>query len=599
MRPRFSTRSFSVALALATTAMVPVSACDSAQDAPPGGFPDTSTPIADTVPPDTADTTTTELDTTPEPERPAHCTGVIVPGPAPLRRLTKNEYSRSLRQLLGIDSNPGDALPPEEETYGFDNNASGRGVTQIHVERYMLIAETLIKEALDTRRSTIIKCDPYDISAELCARQTIRDFGRLAYRRRLSTDELERYVTYFNSLYPTEGFDQSIAMILEVMLQSPWFLYRVELGLPDDDGDGVVALTGNELATRLSYLLWGGPPDDYLLAAAEVGLLETKEGLANEARRMLADEKARDAILHFHRQWLELTKLDAAFKDPALFPEYNEALKTRLRTETERFVDQVIWQDDGDLTTLLSASWSMLDPTLAEHYGVDYPYPEAPAEGAPPSRPGFTKVELDAHRKGLLTHASILTIQAKYNQTSPVLRGKFVREQLLCQHLAPPPADINITPPDLDPNLTTRERFRQHADSEECAGCHKKMDPVGLTFEHYDALGRWRETEGGLQIDPSGELLFTWDVNGPVANAMELIERLASSEEVRHCYSLQWFRYTHGRDAAYADECTMFDLMEAFEAGDWKIQDLLVALTQTDAFRYRPLPIPGGGSGVP
>lgn len=582
---------------VASLAAIALIGCDSAQNAPPGGFPDTSTPIADTASPDTSADTDIEVED-PEPERPAHCTGVITPGPAPLRRLTKNEYTNSLRTLLGIDTRPGDALPPEEETYGFDNNASGRGVTQIHVERYMLIAETLIQEALTTRRSTIIKCDPYDISDELCARQTIRDFGRLAYRRRLTTDELERYVTYFNSLLPTEGFDQSIAMILEVMLQSPNFLYRVELGEPDSDGDGVVALTGNELATRLSYLLWGSPPDDRLLAAAEVGLLTTPEGLAAEARRMLADDKAREAILHFHRQWLELTKLDAAFKDPALFPEYTEGLKTRLKTETERFVEKVIWEDDGDLTTLLSARWSMIDPTLADHYGATYPDTE-PVDGLP-TRPGFTKVELDpSQRSGVLTHASVMTIQAKYNQTSPVLRGKFVREQLLCQHLAPPPANINITPPDLDPNLTTRERFRQHSDSEECAGCHKKMDPVGLTFEHYDALGRWRETEGGLAIDPSGELLFTWDVNGPVADAIEIIAKLASSEEVRHCYALQWFRYTHGRDAAYADECTMYDLMEDFGAGDWNIQDLLVALTQTDAFRYRPLPIPGGGTGVP
>jgi len=582
-------------------ALFAASACDEAQNAPPGGLPDTA-PVADTVTPDVPDVTP-EVDVGPErPARPAHCTGVITPGPAPLRRLTKNEYTNSLRDLLGISTRPGDDLPPEEETYGFDNNASGRGVTQIHVERYMLAAETLIREAIAEHRSSVIKCDPYEISAELCARYTIRDFGRLAYRRPLTTGELERFISYFNSLYETAGFDDSIATILEVILQSPHFLYRVELGEPDTDGDGVVALTGFELATRLSYLLWSSPPDDRLLAAAEVGLLSTREGLATEARRMLKDEKAKTALLHFHRQWLELTKLPASFKDPAIFPEYDEAMQQRFLTETERFIEHVIWDGEGDLTTLLAANYSILDPALAEHYGAAYPFPESPADGgALPSRPGWTKVALDPTRRaGLFTQASIMTVQAKYNQTSPVLRGKFVREQMLCQHLAPPPADINITPPDLDPNLTTRERFRQHTDSAECAGCHRKMDPLGLTFEHYDPLGRWRQTEANnLAIDPSGEILFSWDVNGPVKDAIELAQRLASSEEVRHCYAMQWFRYTHGRDTAFADECTMYDLMEAFGAGEWNIKDLLVALTQTDAFRYRPLPIPGGGTGVP
>jgi hypothetical protein len=321
---------------------------------------------------------------------------------------------------------------------------------------------------------------------------------------------------------------------------------------------------------------------------------------------MLKEPKAREAVLHFHRQWLELTRLPSAFKDPELFPEYDEAMKSRFLTETERFIEHVIWEDAGDLTTLLTAPWSILDPALAEHYGALHPHAQSagsPGDGATPgfSRPGWARVELDpTKRAGLFTQASIMTVQAKYNQTSPVLRGKFVREQLLCQHLAPPPADINITPPDLDPRLTTRERFRQHSDSDECAGCHRKMDPIGLTFEHYDPLGRWRDRESEtLAIDPSGEILFTWDANGPVKDAIEVAHRLAASEEVRHCYATQWFRYTHGRDAAFADECTMFDLMEAFAKADWDIKALLVALTQTDAFRYRLRPVPGGGTGVP
>ncbi len=577
------------ALVVALTAPVALVACDETPAAPPDtGRADTSAPevVADTSPevaPDVAGPS--------DPVRPAHCSATPSPGPSPLRRLTRTEYNNTVRDLLGDTTRPADAFPPEETTYGFDNNASGRGVSQIHIERYMLAAEALVKNALADHRDLVIPCDPLEIPHELCASRTIERFGKLAYRRSLTADEQDRYQRYYLSLYPDAGFDGAIATLLEMMLQSPHFLYRMEIGHPDDDGDGVVALTGPELSTRLSYLIWGSGPDDVLVAAGETGLLDTPQGIRDQVLRMLDDPRAREAVLHFHRQWLELTKIPETYKDEALFPEFDEGLKARLTQETERFVDHVIWEGEGDLTTLLSAAYTIADPTLAEHYGAEYP-PHDPGV-----RPGFTKVALDPEeRAGIFTQGAVMSVQAKYNQTSPVLRGKFVREQILCQHLAPPPADINITPPDLDPNLTTRERFRQHSDSDECAGCHRKMDPVGLTFEHYDPIGRWRDAESPtLPIDSSGEILFTWDADGPVADAVEVAHRLARSEEVRQCYVTQWFRYTHGRDAGFSDECNVFDLMRAFEDADWNIKALLVALTQTDAFRYRQIVVPGAG----
>lgn len=581
---RLSLRWPRAALGIAALALA---ACDESPAAPPDtGQPDTAV-VPDTIVPEA----TPETEVTPEePKRPAHCTGVLSPGPAPLRRLTKTEYNNTVRDLLGDDSRPADAFPPEETTLGFDNNASGRGVSQIHIERYMLAAEQLVTNAMANHRDLIIPCDPHDIPADLCASRTIERFGKLAFRRSLTAAEKARFQSYFETLYVEDGFDGAIATIFEMMLQSPHFLYRAEVGEPDTDGDGVVALTGPEIATRLSYLIWNSGPDDILVAAGETGVLSTAEGIRSQVLRMLDDPRSHEAVLHFHRQWLELTKLNDTYKDTELFPEFDEALKARLKEETERFIDHVVWDGEGDLTTLLSASYSIIDPMLAEHYGAEYP------ETPPGQRPGFTKVPLDPEqRAGLFTQGAIMSVQAKYNQTSPVLRGKFVREQMLCQHLAPPPANINITPPDLDPNLTTRERFRQHSDSTECSGCHKKMDPLGLTFEHYDPLGRWRDDESPtLPIDSSGEILFTWDVDGPVANAVEMAKRLATSEEVQQCYATQWFRYTHGRDAGFADECNVFDLMQAFKASGWNIKALIVALTQTEAFRYRKVIVPGG-----
>jgi hypothetical protein len=559
-------------------------ACDYEPSLPasPVVAPDVASPPADTSP--VADASPT-ADATPPDGRPAHCSASLTPGPAPLRRLTKTEYNHTVRDLLGDDSRPADRFPPEEETLGFDNNASGRGVSQVHIEQYMDAAEHLVRDAMRRRRDQIIPCDINVVDETICAEQTISRFGRRAYRRPLSEREVERYMSYYQELRPDEGFDGAIVIVLEVILQSPHFLYRTEFGRPDEDGDGVVMLTPYELASRLSFFLWGSVPDDRLLAAAEVGLLDTPEGIAAEARRMLESPKAREAAQHFHLQWLHLKKLPNVFKDPGVFPEFTEELRDLLGKETKAFVDHVIFEGEGDLTTLLSANYTFLNSTLAAFYGL-------PAEGT--AEDTWQKFVLPAdQRAGVITQGSMMATLAKFNQTSPVMRGHFLREQILCQFIAPPPADINITPPDLDPNLTTRERFRQHNDDPACAGCHAKMDPIGLPFENFDPLGRWRTHEGELPIDATGELKFTRDANGPVGDGIELVHRLARSDEVRQCYATQWFRYAHGRDVAWDDACHLHDLMKAFRASGWNIKELLVALTQTEAFRFRRVVVPG------
>lgn len=509
---------------------------------------------------------------------PSACTDTPSPGPAPLRRLTRTEYDNTLRDLLGTPGHPGADFPPEEEALGFDNNASGRSVSQIHIERYMLAAEQVVAETLRDRRETLVFCDPDDVGAILCAEWIIERFGKRAYRRPLSEAEVIRYRDWFMGLYPDEAFEDAVGMVLEAMLQSPYFLYRLELGGEDTDGDGVVALTPYELATRMAYLLWSSTPDDLLIAAAQAGKLATVEGVADEARRLLRDPRARDASLHFHRQWLQVQRLDMVFKDDDIFPEFTPALRDRLGAETDAFVNHVIFEGEGSLTAILSAPYSMLDPALAAFYGVD-----------PPAGGAMARVDLDpARRAGVLTHGSVLSTQAKFNQTSPVLRGKWVREQLLCDHLEPPPADVDITPPALDPNLTTRERFAQHSDDPSCIGCHRKMDPVGFSFEHYDGVGRWRDDEdGGQPVEADGELLFT-DVDGEYYGVVELAQRLAGSARVHGCYITQWFRFAHGRDTTDADACTLEQLEGVFVGSDLGVQELMIALTQTDAFRFRP-----------
>jgi hypothetical protein len=319
-------------------------------------------------------------------------------------------------------------------------------------------------------------------------------------------------------------------------------------------------------------------PDDALLSDADAGKLDTKEGIAASARRMLKDPRAKASVANFHAQWLELPKLASIAKDPAMYPDFDASIRDALRKETETFVDSVFWQN-GKFEDLLLAPYTFVDAKVAGFYGMDAP-----------TSSGFVKVPLDPNKRaGILTQGSILAIKAKSNQSSPIHRGKFVREKLLCQMLPPPPADLVIVPPDLDPKLSTRDRFAAHDKNPACSGCHHLMDPIGLGFEHFDAIGKWRDTEGPIPIDASGQILDSQDVNGAFNGARELSQKLAQSQQVQSCVVTQWFRFAYGRGESEDDACSLQTVNQLFQASGGDMRELLVALTQTDAFRYRTI----------
>jgi len=317
-------------------------------------------------------------------------------------------------------------------------------------------------------------------------------------------------------------------------------------------------------------------PDDTLFAAARDGELETSEQIAAQARRMLDHPNARQAVANFHRQWLGLHHLATISKNTNIYPNYYDGLRQLWEHETISLLEEVVFDGAGDLATLLTADYSMMNAELAEFYGISGPSGET-----------FEQVSLDGvKRAGLLSHASILAAHAKSNQSSPVLRGKFVREQLLCQVLAPPPADVDVTPPEVGPGSTTAEKFAQHSEDPACKGCHRLMDPIGMGMENFDAIGQWRDTDQGLVIEADGELTET-DVDGKFKGVVELGKMLAESEQVRQCVTTQWFRFGYGRAEKPEDQCSLDRLSDAFAASGYNIKELLIALTQTDAFLYR------------
>ena len=509
---------------------------------------------------------------------PLVCDGASIhPGDSPARRMTRFEYDNTVRDLLGDTTAPSAAFPADEVSGIFNNQADTLVVTQLLAEGYMSAAESVAGHAVK-QLDTLVGCDPKAKSEQACGSQFIESFGKRAFRRPLDADSRALLTDVFTKALSMWDYATAIRLVIETALQSPRFVFRVEFGMPNPTSAGVVQLDDYEVASRLSYLLWGSLPDEELMKAADAKALSTSEQISAQATRMLADPKARDVIENFHEQWLGLPKLDTLDKDTKAYPTYTPALKTTWRQETMAFVDDVVLHGDGDLGTLLSAPYTMMNADTAAYYGIK--------DG--PTGTAFERVELDPkQRAGLLTQPSLLALNAHVDQTSPVHRGKFVRERLLCEPISPPPPNVKAVPPAVDPNATTRERFSQHSNDVSCSGCHKLMDPIGFGFEGYDAIGHYRTTEGNLPLDTSGEVIGSKDANGKFNGAVELADRLATSEEVRACVVTQWFNYGHGRTTTTEDTCTIKELQTTFAAANYDVKALLIGLTQTDAFRYR------------
>jgi hypothetical protein len=368
--------------------------------------------------------------------------------------------------------------------------------------------------------------------------------------------------------------------VISAVLVSPNFLFRPEFGAAPSTYANAKRVTQYEQASRLASLLWSSIPDEQLLQAAEADQLTTPAQIEAQARRMLADPKARPAIESFYEQWLGVSLLQAAVKDAAFYPAFNEELRAAMFEERRRFVSHVLWEDDARLETLLTANYSFLNAPLASIYG---------ATAAPSGADTFAQVNLDAsQRAGVMTQAAMLATFARPDESSPVKRGKWVRERMLCQDLPPPPAQVPQLPAPVE-GISNRERFALHTSSPACSGCHQLIDGLGFGLEHYDSLGAYRATSQGVPVDASGLVNNTVDIDGPYSGGVELASLLATSQQVRDCVPTQAVRYAWGRRETVEDDCALNAIKQAFTNSDGDLRELVVALTQNDAFtNYRP-----------
>jgi hypothetical protein len=498
---------------------------------------------------------------------PAACQAPNV-GPSAVRRLTHDEYNNAVAELLGDNSQPADAFPDDGRSGFFKNTATLQSVSPLLAEGYLNSAAQLAQRA---NVGQLVGCN---LSTAACVPDFIQRFGRRAYRRPLKPGEGERLQQVYESVRSKADAETAVRAVVAAVLVAPQFLYHFEVG-QDTATPGIKKLAPFEVAARLGSLLWASLPDNQLLDAAASGQLSTREQVLTQAQRMLKDPRARVATNAFYEQWLGVNELEHANKDAQLFPQFTPELREAMREETVRFVNHVIWEGDGKLATLLSAPYSFVDSRLAALYGV-------PA----PSGQGFQRVSLDpAARAGIITQASLLAGFSGATETSPFKRGAWVRTRFLCQDLPVPPNEVPPLP-ELKAGVSNRQRAQQHTSNPTCNSCHRLIDGLGFGFEQYDVLGRTRAMDNGQPVDSSGEVSETTDINGKFNGGAELAKMLARSAQVRDCAPTQWLRYALARAEASEDACSLQQLQRAFATSGGSLKDLLLAVTQTDAFLH-------------
>ncbi len=496
---------------------------------------------------------------------------VIDPGPPTLRRLTRAQYAFAMEDLLGDDV----VIPPNPEPDSrysglVSVGASSAALSPRGVEGYEAAAYALAAQAMEPeRRARLVPCTPTGIVDADCASQTLEPFGRRAFRRPLTEAERSTIVDLSAQAGSALGdFWDGLEFGLAAILQSPDFLYRVELG---EDGPDGRRWNDWELASRLSFLLLDRGPDDPLLDAAEAGDLATEDGLREQLERLLGDPRAELGMRAWVSDWLQFDRLDDLYKDPQVYLHMSDTLGPAMREETLRTVLDHTLELDGDMRALATTRTTFLNRELATLYGV-----------RAPTRDGWGRavMPLDQPRRGVLGQGSFLALQSHPTNTSPTLRGKFLREVILCQLLPGPPAGVDTSiPPVTEAASTLRERVAQHLLDPACAGCHERMDPVGLAFEHFDGIGRYRTVEEGAPIDASGELDgATYD------DAAGLAEAVRNHEDFPACITRTLVRYAAGRTESAGEEEGLRWLTEEFAGDGHRLRSLLEILVTSPLF---------------
>jgi hypothetical protein len=416
------------------------------------------------------------------------------------------------------------------------------------------------------------QADSLNADSTRSARDFLERFASRAYRRPIPRDESERLLQLVQSAWKRgDGFHEGLRLALEAILVSPHFLFRGEISVASGNHKSIQAVNEFALASRLSYFLWSSMPDEELFREATRGTL--RGNLEKQVRRMLGDVKSRALVDNFAGQWLQFRNLELATPDPNMFPQFDETLRQAMRRETELFFEGVI-REDRNILEFLTADYTFVNERLARHYGID---------GIKGNE--FQRVTLAGKpRKGILTHAGILTLVSNPTRTSPVKRGKWVLETLLNSPPPPPPPNVPELKEEKTLSGTLRQRMEQHRAKPLCASCHERMDPIGFSLENFDAIGAWREKDGKFPIDSTGELI----TGEKFTSATELLDVLAQkkrSEFVR-CVAEKLLTYALGRGLEFQDKCAIDQITAGLAARNYRFSALVLEIARSTPFQF-------------
>ncbi len=506
------------------------------------------------------------------------CGGAKLPA-ARIWRLTGKEYLASVRDVLGLDAVPELELEVEPIVDGFNNNANALSISTRFAAQLQKAGGILAPSGV-SQFARYSGCDAAALADEVCVKAFIQKFGARAFRRPLAAEETAGYLDVYRAGVLDNKAVGGVLLIVQTLLQSPYFLYRTELGTALDKSAGVVRLSDYELASELSYSLWGTPPDDALLASAESGALAATAELESQARRLLSDTRAKESISNFASQWLSLQDPAAPLRDPLKFPQF-AAVKDDLFREFKLLSQEAFLGTGATLASIFSSKSTFVTQSLADYYDL----PTVAAGGTPQPTP-----LAGSPRSGLLTSGALIASWSRDVDTAPMSRGRRILDRVLCQELPPPPAALDVPAIPALPNATNRERYAIHTQNPGCSGCHTTLDGVAFALENFDSAGHYRTTENGKAIDASGHVENGGDLDGAFSDMAELAARLSTSNTARACLARQYVRFAAGTGRSGDDDCLIQGLVDAATKRGDSPTELLIALVTSDYFRARQLP---------
>jgi len=498
-------------------------------------------------------------------------------------RVTAGAHRIAAAFLKTFEGPVNDLLAPHDHSIGDTQIGSETGITNFSHLRDLVVTgpyrPTGVSETSTRRR--IFSCRPLaPAEARPCAAKILTEIGKRAYRRPLNAKDRAALLGFFDQGAAEGGFEVGIRTGLEAILASPHFLFRMEQAPATVRQGQSYQLADLDLASRLSFFLWGTPPDERLSGLAAAGRLSQPGVLQAETRRMLADPRSEALATRFAAQWLRLQDIAKVHPDALQFPDFHQQLATAMQRETELFFDHLV-RADRSFLELFTANYTFVNEPLARHYGFKG------VVGA-----GFRKVSYpDDRRAGLLGHASVLTLTSQANRTSPVLRGKWVMEVLLGSPPPPPPPGV----PDLDETessaegrmLTTRERMELHRSNVMCQSCHMFMDPIGLALDNFDVTGQWRTRENGMGLDTQGEFYDGTTITNPAELRAVLLKRPVP---LVRTYIQNLMAFALGRRIGYADGPTVRRIAARVEAKGYRMSEFVLAVVESDPFRRQDVP---------